>query len=322
MNSISWFIPETRRFPRWQKFDYNRVLPSVWIRCLQFIPYLERQGISCRLNQEFVGTQAAIFLRCFDAPSLARMRKLKQRGLKVFVDTPVNYFSEVQHPAFESDVRKYFIEMASLADGIFCPSRYIQKAGESKGFKTFYFPDAVDMGYFRKKKKDFNLENPVFLWCGNSTKASALNFLAPVIRKHLLKVVIISERKPRMDFPHQFLKWDYRKFSNQLLKADLGIFPRDANNEYDQGHSFFKIGVFLALHIPVAYSPVPSYEEVANPSNSIEISEGSSSSWEKVMLSVKELVPALDFHHNPVTHQYSLSVIGSAYADFLKQVLR
>ncbi|MCX8014729.1 MAG: hypothetical protein N2748_01800 [candidate division WOR-3 bacterium] len=35
--------------------------------------------------------------------------------------------------------------------------------------------------------------------------------------------------------------------------------PREVNDEYNKGHSIFKVGVFMAMGVPVLASPVPSY---------------------------------------------------------------
>ncbi|MSR78245.1 MAG: hypothetical protein EXS63_08505 [Candidatus Omnitrophica bacterium] len=318
MINISWFIPETRMFPQWQKFDYNRVLPSVWIRCLQLIPQLEKLGIQSSVNEGSSKSQIAVFVRCFDERNMKRLKLLKSKQIRVFVDTPVNYFSESDHPAFEGSAKKYFNQMAAAADGIFCASRYIQQAGESKGFKTYYFPDTVDQEHFKEKKINVNLRHPVLMWSGNSTKASALNFLAPMIRGSEYHFLILSDRKPRLDFPFEFIRWSYQDFPKQLLRGDLGIFPRDADNEYDQGHSFFKIGVCLALHIPVIYSAVPSYEEVANASNSVKVTERSAAAWERA---IKTLSKPFDFQNNPVENEYSLKAVSEKYASFFHQAV-
>ena len=49
-----------------------------------------------------------------------------------------------------------------------------------------------------------------------------------------------------------------------MLNGDFIFAPRDLSEPYNRGHSFFKIGVFLAIGIPVIASPIPSYKELVS----------------------------------------------------------
>ena len=70
---ISWFIPPNRinryipdllsKRIKLGYYNYDRVLASVWLRCLQLIPYLEEQGILCRINDFSANSDISIFVR-------------------------------------------------------------------------------------------------------------------------------------------------------------------------------------------------------------------------------------------------------------------
>jgi hypothetical protein len=47
-----------------------------------------------------------------------------------------------------------------------------------------------------------------------------------------------------------------------ILDGDICLSHRRIDNPYNQGHSHFKIGVFLGAGVPALASPVPSYREI------------------------------------------------------------
>ena len=67
---ITWFIPPNqinRYIPdsiskvlRLGYYNYDHVSASVWLRCLQLIPYLEEKGIRCRINDFSAESDIAI----------------------------------------------------------------------------------------------------------------------------------------------------------------------------------------------------------------------------------------------------------------------
>ncbi len=53
--------------------------------------------------------------------------------------------------------------------------------------------------------------------------------------------------------------WDHDTFPEMISQCDICVAPRRVINEYDLGHSLFKIGVFMSMGIPAIAGPVPSY---------------------------------------------------------------
>ena len=84
---VSWFVPVNHR-------DYNAMPASVWIRCLQLIPFLEERGVRCVVNDPQVRGDICVFVRWQNEEAQELARKLKQRGFRIVFDLCVNYFDE------------------------------------------------------------------------------------------------------------------------------------------------------------------------------------------------------------------------------------
>ncbi|MCP3924056.1 MAG: glycosyltransferase family 1 protein [Desulfobacterales bacterium] len=318
--NVSWFVPVGRKWP-WQSwYNFDKVSASVWIRCLQLIPYLKKNGIESKINSFDSRTDIAVFLRCWDERMISLARSLQNKGVKVVVDTPVNYFSSQNLKPFKGEAKKQFDEFVDFADAVFCPSPYIAEFGNKKGYRTYCLEDSIDFNHFKYKKKHISeTEKPVLIWSGVQVKSSVLRFLTPVIKGNSWKIIIIAEKKPDFEFNFEFIKWSYNSFPKNLLKGDIGIFPRKIEDEYDNGHSFFKIGVFLAQNIPVLCSPVPSYKEIMNESNSSSLSSFEAEEWEDQIISLSaKCNKNID---TSSVEKYSTKILADRYLETFKRLL-
>jgi hypothetical protein len=94
----------------------------------------------------------------------------------------------------------------------------------------------------------------------------------PLLRERKMALTVITAKSHLSEYlktilqqwriPYRFLLWRYQQFPRHILQGELNIVYRATDNSYNQGHSFFKIGVFMAEGIPTIASPVPSYDEV------------------------------------------------------------
>jgi len=132
---VSWFIPPVRKLP-WQKwYNYDKVMASVWIRCLQLIPYLRKLGIESAINTWDRSTRVAVFLRQWDTGMQRLALKLKKHGAIIIVDTPVNYFSSQTLKPFKGKAKQEF-DFLSNWQMLFSAHRHIlQNLEKRKGIK-------------------------------------------------------------------------------------------------------------------------------------------------------------------------------------------
>lgn len=318
---ISWFIQPVWKWP-WQKwYNYDKVMASTWIRCLQLIPYLDKLGIKSQINTWNDRTNIAVFLRRWEKRDRSLALKLKNQGMKIIVDTPVNYFSAQDIPPFKGAMRDQFLAFADICDTVFCSSHYTAQFGERLEYNTVCMEDSIDFDHFCYRKDNHNSKGKsVLVWSGVSVKADVLNFLASPISCNNWPVIIIADKKPCLDFEYEFIKWGYRTFPHDILKGDIGIFPRSTDNEYDMGHSFFKIGVFLAQHVPVLCRPLPSYKQIIIDSNVVCENSFDADLWEKSIHSIISQEKVFDFRQNPV-RDFSTQKIASKYVTTFSEML-
>jgi len=314
---VSWFVNTPRRLP-WQKcYNYNRVMASTWIRCLQLIPYLDTLGISSKINSWDDHTQIAIFLRKWNSEELEVAKKLKQKNIKVILDTPVNFFSEQNIPPFQGGILDQFLSFADISDLILCPSPFTEEFGRKKGYNTLCIEDSIDFRHFKYQKKEYGKN---LIWSGVSVKADVLNFLAPTVNKNKWNVIIISDKKPALDFNFKYVKWNYYSFPKDIFRGDISIFPRVIDNEYNMGHSFFKIGVFIAQNVPVICSLIPSYKQVLTPLNGISLNDLNPTLWEYHINSI--LSGEVSFSFQDVTmDKYSTLNISERYKILFNELI-
>lgn len=266
----NWITPVEHR-------DYNRMPASVWIRCLQLFPYLEELGVNSTFNDPVSSAPIAVFVRTQDEEAYRTAKRLKAEGKRIVFDLCVNYFeeSEVEHigvPVSDRHVEEC-LRMASVADVITCASENIARRASQHHPRVEYLPDSIDRRHFKlvKSEEDFRRPKLRAIWCGQSLKSLELEPVLPLLKKRNIGLVVISNSKPKLrimgglwrrKFSCHFIPWRYETFPDDILKGEICITYREIDTAYNQGHSFFKIGVFMAQGIPAIASPVPSYREL------------------------------------------------------------
>jgi len=273
---ITWFIPE----PRWMKLRRifgqkawvpNIALGSVWIRSYQFASYLREKEYQITINNLDHQPDAAIFLRCYGAEDVKLAKNLKNSGTKIILDVVVNYFQErlnaIQGYGGSSKEQVInFLGLVDIADQVWTSSPFLREIAAEYNPNTYFVSDSVDPVHFhcRAKLKIRNNQPLVLGWSGVSAKANALETLAPIliplISNQEVRISIISDKPPKLSFNYDFTYWRYSTFPLEISKCDLCIAPRIVNDDYDRGHSLFKIGVFMSMGIPALAGPVPSYK--------------------------------------------------------------
>ncbi len=257
---ISWIVPSSRKNP-------DRQLASVWIRALQVMPHLEDFGFKCRLNKCLPGPDVAIFLRRYSDSDVRLATKLKNKGTKIVLDVIVNYFetypsSKPEYVGWCSkDQHDSFMRLVGLSDEIWCVSPFLKSIANRHHPNVVFISDTIDQKHFSHRKQYHEAIKPLRLgWSGVSVKASPLNMFRQWVVDGALSLCIISEKPPVLEVPYEFKKWSYKTFPKDIVGCDLCVAPKNVDNNYDRGHSLFKIGVFMAEGVPALAGPVPSYD--------------------------------------------------------------
>lgn len=267
----------------WEAIDYDNVPGAVWIRCLQLIPFLKKLGIQNTVNQYSTYSDISLFVRWQNDDAYKTAIELKSKGQKIIFDLNVNYFDKViikeldkmsnnAGPVTQSHIDDCH-RMLEISDLVICASEYIASKARKYHPNVICLPDSINREHFNLNKdiNEFLKLEINAIWSGVKPKYIELKQLLPILNKHKIELKIISDREiqwRKSVFPwfrytrlHN-MKWSYNTFPQNILKGEICVAPRKLDNTYNMGHSFFKIGVFLAQGIPALASPVPSYKEI------------------------------------------------------------
>lgn len=319
---IGWHAPLVHR-------RRERMPASVWIRCLQVIPYLEKDGFSSALNKPRREADVAVFVRWQDGEAAALARKLKAGGQKIVFDLCVNYFDTAG--IFEGgygsteEQRDECLAMVEIADAVTCSSAYIRDRAAAHHHRAVYLPDSVDRAHFSpvKEPSDFSRSRLTAAWSGQSIKAQELAPICPLLQERDMNLLLISDRKPDLPGPADFVPWTYESFPSAIVRGDFCLSPRSTDNPYDRGHSHFKIGVFMAAGVPALASPTPSYREVLEKTGGGRICE-TPESWAAALdeiASNRDLLRTWSAAARAGMEPYTTAAVTEQYAALFRDLL-
>ncbi len=319
---VNWFIPVNHR-------DYNRMSASVWIRCLQLLPYLEQHGITSTVNELETDIDIAMFVRFQNDTAYQTAVQQKSNGRKIIFDLCVNYFDEtVQFEGIPHVTTEHVTQtkrMVEVADVVVCGSEFIRQRASNFHPQAVYIPESINRKHFRFKKFMLEFEKSVLkaIWSGHPTKAGELAELYPLLARRGISLVVISEKKPQLPGPYTYIPWTYQTFPKAILQGDLCVTPRRIDNPYNLGHSHLKIGIFMAQGVPALAAPLPSYIEVIEASRGGKICE-TESDWETALEQVVEDRQILKRWSREAFQgmlAYSTEAIAKKYAKLFQHVM-
>lgn len=242
--------------------DYNKSAASTWIRIWQMIETYKQLGIDVSLNNFIKRHDVAIVFRKSKRKYYWILKYLKLTSKTVYFDTCINIFEENEEISPER--KKYAHKIGLAADGIICASNEIARFSSPYAKSVFSMEDPINLNHFNRTKPSINFENPVFGWSGVGSKSVFLNRFAQEIDKNIILISENNIKKVELKFSYHYIKWKYENFSEDLLKCDIALLPRDINSSYNKGHSSFKALVFAVSGIPIIANKVPSYIDLSN----------------------------------------------------------
>jgi len=268
---VNWQIPVSHQ-------NYNRMPASVWIRCLQMLPYLKGWGIRSTVNLPDEQPDVHVVIRQQDDAAYHLARQQKERGARIVFDLVVNYFDAAEVRGVGQTVTAQHIDqvhrMLSIADAVTCASQNIAERAKQYHPHVHYISDSIDRRHFRHRKPAGDYYRPQLraIWSGAPNKVVELEPVLPLLRAHNVELTVITSGDHLRGYlasivrswriPYRFVRWQYERFPQQILQGEFCIGYRAVDNPYNRGHSLFKVGVFMAQGVPALVSPVPSYQEV------------------------------------------------------------
>ncbi|MBN2288683.1 MAG: hypothetical protein JXQ83_05075 [Candidatus Glassbacteria bacterium] len=330
--NVNWIAPVEHR-------DYNRMPASIWIRCLQLFPYLEKLGVRSSFNDPASDAPITVIVRTQDEQAYLTAQRLKEAGKRIVFDLCVNYFDECRVPGLGEPVSAGHVEdclrMVSLADAVACASDNIARRAGRHHQRVEYLPDSIDLNHFRlvKDEKDFSRRRLRAVWCGQITKAGDLEPVLPLIKRKKIALTVISNSKPDLriqsrlfrtrKFPYCYRPWRYETFPEDILQGEICLTYRETDTTYNLGHSFFKIGVFMAQGVPAIASPVPSYRELMDDRQCGRICR-TVEEWEQALdeiLADRDMLRQWSSRSREIMNDYSTEKIAGRYLRLFKELI-
>jgi glycosyltransferase involved in cell wall biosynthesis len=308
---------------------YHKVMASTRIRVYDVIKmFFGDKNFLVELYNPLRTYDIVIFQKKFDEAALSLARKLKTRGTKIALDINVNYYDSGSQ-FITKEQNKDIIIFTKFVDRAITPTVFLQetikKLFPEKPVEVI--EESIDKIYFKKKKISFNSSPVNLIWSGYAAKASELRLIEKVLKelykKWQFNLILICEKNPHLtigEIPVYFEKYNHYCIPDQLLKGDIFIAPRDLNDSYNLGHSFTKIGVAMAVGLPVIASPVPSYRN--SPAILCENKEEWKENLEKMLNDISFLRCLSNEGRRFVKEIYSVQVIKSKYTKMFKELVK
>ncbi len=310
--------------------DYDKLSASVWIRCMQLIPYLKTMGVDSTINDPFGPAEIQLFIRYQNKQAYKLARKLKKQGKYIVFDLVVNYFDEAENIDGPAGTSRQQIDechkMVGLADTVICGSEFIRRRASDFHDNAVYLPESIDRYHFRfrKNQNDF-LKQPLrAIWSGMWLKINELALLYPLLREKNIPLIVISEQRPELPGPFTFIPWSYHTFPRAILEGDICVAPRRLDNPYNKGHSHFKIGVFMAQGVPSLGAPLMSYQEVIGRADAGMICD-SQQDWQQALdriLDDRRLLQTWSEKSYQAMEPYTTEKVAGRYAELFKAALK
>lgn len=307
---------------------YSKTMASSRIRVYDVIKmFWQDKDFWAELYTPFRKYDIAIFQKKFDERAFEIAKKLKEKKTKVILDINVNYY-DASSKYIEKKQNEDVIRFTELADGVIATTGFLEKSIKTifPKKRVWVIEESIEDKFFEEKKEKFT--KPLkLIWCGYSMKARELLLIADVLinlyKKINFELILICDKNPKIrigEIPIIFIRYDHSKIPALLLKGDIFITPRELSDSYNLAHTFTKIGVAMAVGLPVIASPVPSYQ------NSPAILCADKEEWKENLEKMLTDIPSLEYLSQKgreyVKENYSSQVIKSKYIRLFMALLK
>lgn len=306
---------------------YSKVMASSRIRVYDVIKMFRYdKDFLVKLYGLFRKYDMVIFQKKFDEKAFEIAKKLKERKTKVILDINVNYY-DASSKFIEKKQNQDVMRFTELADGVIVPTGFLKESIRTifPEKRVWVIEESIEDKFFEKKKEKF-IKPLKLIWCGYSAKARELLLIADVLtslyKKIEFELILICDKEPKIrigNVPIKFIRYNHSEIPALLLKGDIFIAPRELSDSYNLAHSFTKVGIAMAVGLPVAASPVPSYQ------NSPAILCADREEWkenlEKMLTDIPSLEQLSRKGREYTNENYSPQVIKPEYKKLFMSVL-
>lgn len=243
---------------------YNRVLPSVRMRCYDMILEMERLGVKAELYKPFKKYSAVIFTKTRKDSAVRLAEHLRKQATLVISDNYCEYLTdETKTDDWE---RNNILRILSCSDFAITYSVEQQKQFSVYHDKVFFINEGVQRVYFSKQKKYVEHPKVTLIYSGYSHNAKYIEIIHDVIAKlqeqYGCRLLLLCEKDPKLhNLTYEYIHYEQKKVVDQLLLGDIMIAPRPMKEIEKMQHTLSKIASPMAVGLPVVASPVPAYKD-------------------------------------------------------------
>jgi glycosyltransferase involved in cell wall biosynthesis len=206
-----------------------------------------------------------IFQKYFDDTAYALAESLQQSGTVIVLDINVNYYNAESDHVDEVS-REQVCRFTELADYVIAVSPRLKSIidAEFPNKNVRVIEEAIPEKFFSSTVVPTNPPKTL-LWMGYSWKVKELNLIKELLSElsadYGLQLITIGGKTIDLG-AIQVKQFPYREWTvhKKMQAGDVFISPRDLTDPYNLTHAFTKIGVPMAMGMPVVASPIPSYE--------------------------------------------------------------
>jgi glycosyltransferase involved in cell wall biosynthesis len=247
---------------------YDKVIPSTRLRVYDVIrAFNNSDRFTLEVYRPWRKYDAVIFQKTFDEKAFRLALRLK-KTTKIVLDINVNYFDHTWMKKGELNQNKNICRFMTLTDHLLVSTNYLKQYILPLHSTTpiTVIEENIPDKYLLAKPPQVINQHVTFVYNGYSIKTKDLQLLQHVLTRLAnifdVSYLFVCEKKPSISFTGvqtKFIKHSYKINEEHLALGQICLAPRDLNDSYNLGHSFTKIGLPMAVGIPVVASPIPSY---------------------------------------------------------------
>lgn len=258
----TFFLPQTKDRVGFildvPPLPYSLVMASTRMRVYDIIlSFSDTSHFLLELYRPWRRYDIVVFQKAFRKKHFALAQTLSKKGVKIILDLNTTVFEHNQ------DVQAF----VKLTDHLLVSSRYLLNSAQ----KTFpnhpvsLIEEHIPNDIFSVEKNTDPLPTTL-VYAGYAQKASEVLFIERVLKsfrkRHPFSILFLCEKDPHISIDGiecVFIRYQQSKIRTQLTQGDIFIAPRNLTDTTNYGHSFSKIGLPMAMGLPVLASPVPAY---------------------------------------------------------------
>jgi glycosyltransferase involved in cell wall biosynthesis len=317
---------------------------STKYRVLQYLDYLESEGIDCSIKElskksrnrftliKFIKKADIVFIqkKIFSKIEVCLIRFFAKK-IVFDIDDAVMFKDGPLGTSAQKRQSRRFSFMAKNADLVICGNEYLKKNTEKLNANIRLLPTPVDMDrYVEKHNSGFEKKGITLGWIGSKVTLKYLKQISPALEQLSkrfpdLKLKIVADEFFEIHgLEVEKKEWSSTEEIKDLHSFDIGLMPL-SDDAWTRGKCGFKLLQCMAVGLPVVCAPVGMNREI--------VTDGVEGFWARSQEEWAEKIGTLVQDGNlretmgskgrkKVEEIYSLSINAELMSSILREVCR